>query len=40
MASHTITDRAGGSVTAFEVHAAEATQQIDGAVVEPLPTNS
>ncbi|MFJ7209781.1 hypothetical protein ACIQWR_40420 [Streptomyces sp. NPDC098789] len=38
LATHRISDRAGDSATATAcaVHAAEATQQIDGAVVEPL----
>ncbi|MYT97341.1 MULTISPECIES: hypothetical protein [unclassified Streptomyces] len=36
LATHRITDGEGGSITACSVHAAEAVQQIDGAVVEPL----
>lgn len=36
LATHKIIDHEGGSITACAVHAAEATQQIDGAVIEPL----
>lgn len=34
--THRITDRAGASITACSVHAAEATQMLDDATVEPL----
>ncbi|MFJ8166525.1 hypothetical protein ACIRBY_37175 [Streptomyces sp. NPDC096136] len=36
LATRRITDRAGASITACAVHAAEAGQMIDGAAVEPL----
>lgn len=36
LATHRITDTANTTITACAVHAAEATQRIDGATVKPL----
>ncbi|EFL12761.1 hypothetical protein [Streptomyces sp. C] len=37
LATHTVTDTAGASLTACTVHTAEAEQQITRATVTPLP---